>query len=434
MIGEELAQKIMEMFLERMREIETIKAPNMIHGFDLMKIGAIGERAEHGVPVTEPYGTSTKFPYFDQLRFVPAMIAKNPVDPKEVNTQVRIGPRAKKPLRLPTPIMASAMAYGLSLSKEAKMAWGEGSALAGTACNSGDAGFYEPERTLAKYYIVQYNRAGYGNAEEELKQADAIEIRFGQATMGPLGETIESTDIDQELAKQLKVEKGQSAMRPILYPEIKEGKKLKDIVQKIRKINGSIPIGAKIAAGNIEGDLDEIIEAKCDFVTIDGAGGGTAGSPKVVIDNATSPLIFAIPRAYQYLEKKGVKKDISLIAVGGLRDSGDYMKVMALGADAVYAGQSALIAMAYSQLQQVPVGTSPAELYLAWGKHTEKFDWVAGAKALANYIQASTTEMAMLTGLVGKKDIKEVSGEDLICFRQDIKTATGIPLAWESTK
>ena len=67
-------------------------------------------------------------------------------------------------------------------------------ALAGTACNSGDAGFYPPEREQAKYYIVQYNRGHYGNSEEELRQADAIEIRFGQASMGGIGESVESTD------------------------------------------------------------------------------------------------------------------------------------------------------------------------------------------------------------------------------------------------
>lgn len=434
MIGEELAQKIIEMILERMREIESIKAPNIVHGFDLMKIGAIGERAEHGVPVTEPYGTTTKFPYLEQLRFVPAMIAKQPFDPLEVNTQVRIGPKAKKPLRLLTPIMMTAMAYGFSISKNAKLAWGKGSALAGTACNSGDAGFYAPEREQAKYYIVQYNRGGYGNSEEELKQADAIEIRFGQATMGGFGETLESTDIDKELAKHLHLKKDQSAIRPILYQEIKEGKKLKDIVAKIRNINGNIPIGAKIAAGHIEKDLDEIIEAECDFVTIDGAGGGTAGSAKVTIDNLTLPLLFAIPRAYNYLMKKGVKENISIIAVGGLRDSGDYAKILALGADAVYAGQSALIAMAYSQLQKVPPGTSPAELYFTWGKHNDLLDWKVAAKELANYIKASTTEMALLTGIVGKKDVKELSLEDLVCFDSEIKNAIGISLAWEESK
>ena len=45
MIGEELAKKVIESILERMREIESVKAPNMVHGFDLLKIAAIGERA-----------------------------------------------------------------------------------------------------------------------------------------------------------------------------------------------------------------------------------------------------------------------------------------------------------------------------------------------------------------------------------------------------
>lgn len=431
MIGEELAKKVIESILERMREIESVKAPNMVHGFDLLKIAAIGERAEHGVPVNEVYGTSTKFPYFEELRFVPAMIAKQPVDPNEVNTQVRIGPRAKKPLRLPMPIMATAMSYGLSISKEAKLAWGKGTALAGTACNSGDAGFYPPEREQAKYYIVQYNRGHYGNSEEELRQADAIEIRFGQASMGGIGESVESTEIHEELAKQLNVEKGMTATRPVQYPEMKEGKGLKDLVYKIRKINGSVPVGVKIAAGNIEDDLEEVIQAECDFVTIDGAGGGTAGSPKVILDNATLPLICALPRAAKYLERRGARQDMSIIAVGGLRDSGDYLKALALGADAVYAGQSALIAMVYAQLHKVPPGTSPAEMYLAWGKHQDLLDWEEGARALRNYLVASNTEMAMLTGMVGKKDIKEVNIHDLVCFRPEIKEATGSALAWE---
>jgi glutamate synthase domain-containing protein 2 len=122
---------------------------------------------------------------------------------------------------------------------------------------------------------------------------------------------------------------------------------------------------------------------------------------------------------------------MSIIAVGGLRDSGDYLKALALGADAVYAGQSALIAMVYAQLHKVPPGTSPAEMYLAWGKHQDLLDWEEGARALRNYLVASNTEMAMLTGMVGKKDIKEVNIHDLVCFRPEIKEATGSALAWE---
>ena len=107
------------------------------------------------------------------------------MDPKQVNTKVTIGPKAKKPLELSTPIMLSVMAYGLSVTREVKIACAKGAAMQDTACNSGDAGFFPDEREYAKYYIVQFNRARYGNSDEQLKQSDAIEIRFGQGAMGP---------------------------------------------------------------------------------------------------------------------------------------------------------------------------------------------------------------------------------------------------------
>jgi len=201
---------------------------------------------------------------------------------------------------------------------------------------------------------------------------------------------------------------------------------LKDIVELVRRINPDVPVGVKMACGNIEADLDHIIEANCDFVTIDGAGGGTAGSPEVTINNLGIPLVYAIPIAHNYLIKKGVRDKINLIATGGLRDAGDYMKALALGADAIYAGESAIVAMAYSQLHKVPVGTSPAEMYLSWGKHNDLLDVEEASKALANYIKASTTELTILTGMVGRDDVSKVSKEDMIALSEAISKGTGV--------
>jgi len=430
MIGEELIQSVIDKLLDRMREIETIKGPHMVHGFSLTKIGAIGERAKHGMPVIEPYGSTRKLPTFEDLFFLPAMIDKFPVDPKSVKTNVVIGKNAAKPLKLSTPIMLSAMAFGLSVSRNFKIAWAKGSAMQDTACNSGDAGFYPPERENAKHYIVQYNRAHYGNSDEHLMQADAIEIRFGQSAMGGLTETVDGADMNEELAGQLGVNTGDSASRPLKYSEFDEGLTLKDLVDKVRSINPSVPVGVKIAAGNIEGDLDKIIEANVDFVTIDGAGGGTANSPEVTINNLGVPLVYAIPRAHKHLIKRGVRDKIDIIATGGLRDAGDFLKVMALGANAVYSGEAALIGALYSQLHKMPPGTSPAELYLSWGKHNDLIDIDEAANSLSNFISASTKEMAMLAGAVGKDDIKNITIDDMVSIKEEISRGTGVKMAY----
>lgn len=430
MIGEELIQGTIDKLLDRMREVESIKGPQVVHGFSILKIAAIGERAKHGMPVMEPYGSTRKIPTFEDLFFLPAMIDKFPVDPKEVRTDVVIGKNAKKPLKLSTPLMPSAMAFGISVSRNFKIAWAKGSAMRDTACNSGDTGFYPPERENARYYIVQYNRAHYGNSDEALKQADAIEIRFGQSAMGGLGETVDDADMNEELAGQLGVNVGKSSSRPLKYQEFDQGLNLKDLVDKVRAINPDVPVGVKIAAGNIEADLDKIIEANVDFVTIDGAGGGTADSPEVTINNLGIPLVYAIPRADRHLKAKGMRDKIDIIATGGLRDAGDFLKVMALGADAMYSGEAALLGAVYSQLHKMPPGTSPAELYLAWGKHNDLMDIDEMAKSLSNFISASTKEMAMLTGAIGKDDIKKVTIDDMVSIKEDISKGTGVKLAY----
>ncbi len=431
MILDGIVNEIIEAMLNRMRELETIKAPPMVHGFTWLRIAGIGERAKHGKPLIEPYGSTRKLLGFDDLMFMPAQVFKKPSDDKKVGTQITIGTNAARPLTLSTPIMVSAMAFGLSVTANAKVALAKGASIAGTATNSGDSGFFLEERKHAKYYVVQYNRGHFGNSDEELKRADMVEIRFGQGAMGGYAESIDGEDVDEPLAKQLNVSPGQGVRRPLIHPEIAQGKTLGDVVERLRGITGGVPIGVKIAAGNIEADLDAVIEAGCDFVTIDGGQGGTAGSPEVTINNVGLPLIYAIPRANAHLVKRGVRDKMSLIVTGGLRDAGDFLKALALGADALYTAESAIVAMTYSQIQKVPLGTSPAEMYLYWGKHGDKLDVEEGAKALGNFLVASTQEMAILTAVVGKDHLSHVNMDNLVALTEETHRVTGVHEAWK---
>jgi glutamate synthase domain-containing protein 2 len=104
---------------------------------------------------------------------------------------------------------------------------------------------------------------------------------------------------------------------------------------------------------------------------------------------------------------------------------------MALGANAVYLAEAALIAMSYSQWDKVPPGTAPSELFLSFGDHQDLLDIEEGTRALTNFIKASTSEMAMLTGLVGKNDVKKVNIDDLVALNEQMSKATGARPAWQ---
>lgn len=430
LLGEGIVKNVVDMLLERMREMETFKGPPVVHGFSMLRLAGIGERAKHGRPLMEAYGSSRTLLGMDDLMFIPAQIDRFPTDHKTVNTRTVVGVNAKKPLVLSTPIMVSAMGFGLSVTREIKIAIAKATATQDTATNSGDTGFFPEERKHAAHYIVQYSRGHYGNSEEELKQADAIEIRFGQGAWGGLGDLVDGADVDEDLARQLNILPKQGTSRPLTYPQMQSGKDLVKLVNHVRLSVPEIPVGVKVAAGNIEADIDYAIDAGVDFITIDGAQGGTAGAYEVIINNVGVPLVYAIPRAHRHLKKRNVREKITLIATGGLRDAGDFLKALALGTDALYIAESALVAMTYSQWHKLPPGTAPNELFLYWGKHKDKLDVEVAGEALGHFIQASTEELTLLTAAVGKTDIADVNTDDMISLTKATQRVTGVKPAW----
>lgn len=424
-------QAIDEVF-DRLSKMQSAKHLFMVDGFTLLRMGAIGERARTGKPLSEPYGSTRRFLDFNELMFLPAQLSRFPLDSHhDVGAEIAIGKRSAKPLRTATPILITGMAYGSALSKEAKICLAKASALAQTATNSGESGFMPEEREAALSYIVQWNRGRWSNAIEDVKKADAVEIQVGQGAEGSLGNRVAASDIRNGFRAHLGLRPGEDAVRPARFRDIQDPSQFKDLVDDLREQTEGLPIGVKFAAGRIEEDCEAAVEAGADFIVIDGAQGGSGGGREVTINNAGVPLVYAIPRADRHLRRLGARDRVDLIATGGLRDAGDFLKAMALGADAVYIGESALLAMVYHQLDKLPVGTNPAQLFLYKGEHRKKLDVEKGAEDLARFIQASTEEMQLLAQTVGRRHLQEVSADDMTALSKEIAEITGVKPAYD---
>src|SRR5690606_34003370 len=131
-------------------------------------------RAQKAQVLKRPLGSPRRFLDFDGLMFVSAHLDRPPLPhTREVHTATTIGPGAKKPLTLATPLLVSGMAYKKALSDRAKYALALGSRLAGTASNTGEGPFLPKERELAERLIIQYPRMPLHRTVEILAQADA---------------------------------------------------------------------------------------------------------------------------------------------------------------------------------------------------------------------------------------------------------------------
>ena len=423
-----LYSRVADQMLEKLADMKMVKAPMLVDNYSFLKFMGIAEKAKNGKPLSEPLGSTIDFKDFQELMFLPSLF---PVpDGTELEKKVVIGKKAKKPLELPVPYMIAAMAYGASVSKQVKLALAQAAAAVGTAVNSGETGFLAEEREIAPHYIVQYNRAGWGNAPEELKQADMIEIKMSQGASAGDGFTIKHKRIGEELRKHLKLEKGQDAVMPTRFPDINNKDDLKRKVAELRELTEGVPIAVKIAAGRIEADLEVLIEAGVDAVVLDGAQGETAGSLEILINNFGIPSLYALVRAAAFLEAKGVKDDITLIMAGGFRDAADILKAIALGADAVYLGYPVDIAAAYTQFNRLPPGASPTDLYLYEGKHTDLFDVEEGATCAGNFLKALAEEIDIALRCLGKTSLQELCKDDLVALTEEMAKITGVKLAY----
>jgi glutamate synthase domain-containing protein 2 len=113
------------------------------------------------------------------------------------------------------------------------------------------------------------------------------------------------------------------------------------------------------------------------------------------------------------LRDEGIRSQASIIAAGGFRNSGDVLKAVALGADAVYIGTAALIALGCTVCQQCHTGRC------AWGICTtdpilsKRVNPDIGARRLVNLLRGWSLEIKDMLGGMGINALESLRGNRL---------------------
>jgi glutamate synthase domain-containing protein 2 len=385
--------------------------------------------AATGRGFTAAMGSQKRMPFtLDDLHFVPAQVHRIPlnrVDP--VATGITLGPAAGQPLTLPTPILVSGMSYG-AVSRRLKLAIAGASAKLGFGFNTGEGGILDEElATSPGTLIMQYSTGRFGITEEKLKQAAAVEIRFGQGAYPGKGSYLPVEKITPDIARIRGLKEGEAAYSPARHPDMANAGEIREKVAWLKSLTGGVPVGAKIGCGNVEEDVGGLAAAGVDFIALDGFGGGTGATDLEVRENVGIPLIAALPRADRALRSLGVRDRITLIGGGGLRTPADFTKCLALGADAVYIGTAALIAINCEQYRVCHTGLCPTGITTQNPVLEGQLDVGKGIERLATFIQASTDGMAAFARIMGKGDLRDLDNTDLVALREELAGLVGCP-------
>ncbi len=387
----------------------------------------IHEMAVTGKSISAAMGTEIPMPGWDDILILGAQLDPMPLDEDApVDTRTVIGKHAAKPLVLENPVYISHMSFG-ALSREAKISLARGSAMAHTAMCSGEGGILPEEMEAAEKYIFEYVGNLYSVTPDNLRNADAIEIKIGQGTKPGMGGHLPGEKVTEEISRIRNKPMGKDVTAPSRFPGIESREDLKNLITQLRYASEGRPVGVKIAAGRIERDLAFCVFAEPDFITIDGRGGATGSSPKLLRDSASVPTVYALYRARKYLDSIG--SDISLIITGGLRVSSDFAKAIAMGADAVAVASSALIALACQQYKICGTGMCPMGIATQDPELRERLHEDAAAVRVANFLNVSLEELKMFARITGHERLHDLSVEDLCTVSREISEFTDIPHA-----
>lgn len=394
----------------------------------VLNILEIGLRAENGKIITRPLGSPKKFLGFDNLMFSPRlMIGLSLPQNTPVNMQVTIGPKAQKPLAINIPIMIGAMAYGIALSEEAKIALAQAAKRLQTTTCSGEGPFLPEERAEAGKYVLQICRWAWGaRTQEQIDSADMIEVQMAQgADMGAV--TVEAVEFQgraQELSGLAPDEPAISFPAP---PGIQKQSDWPGFMKDLRKKAKGIPVALKLmATDHLEDDLAVSIDLGFDAIVIDGAQGGSHATTPIKQDDFGIPTLNALIRAERFLRNQGVREQISLIMAGGFFTPGECLKAIALGADAIYMATVPLLALTHGQVDKVIPWEPPTTLVFYDSPTKNKLDINQAATNVVNTITSFVLEMEEGMRSLGKTSLKVLNPNDLVALDSFTAEVTGV--------
>lgn len=394
----------------------------------VLNILETGFRAENGKIITRPLGSPKKFPGFDNLMFSPQLMTKLSLPlSTPVNMQVTVGPKAQKPLVINIPIMIGAMAYGIALSEEAKIALAQAAKRLQTTTCSGEGPFLPEERAAARKYVLQICRWAWGTrSQKQIDSADMLEVQMAQgADMGAV--TVEAAEFQGRAQELSGLAPGEPAISFPAPPGIQKQSDWPGFMKVLRKKAKGIPIALKLmATGHLEDDLAMAIDLGFDAIIIDGAHGGSHASTPIKQDDFGIPTLNALIIAERFLRKQGVRDQISLIMAGGFFTPGECLKAIALGADAIYMATVPLLSLTHRQVNKVIPWEPPTTLVFYDSPTKNKLDINQAATSVFNTITSFVLEMEEGMRSLGKTSLKELNPNDLVALDSITAEITGV--------
>lgn len=331
----------------------------------------------------------------------------------------------------------SAMSYG-SLSSHAIMALNGGAKIGGFYHNTGEGSISPFHLKMGGDLVWQIGTGYFGCRTKEgvfdpekftekahLPNVKMIEIKLSQGAKPGHGGILPAIKNTKEIASIRGIEPHTTVHSPPYHSTFNSPEGLLDFVEQLRKLSGGKPVGFKLCVGDKE-EVERICQMmvktgkRPDFITIDGAEGGTGAAPLEFSNHIGMPGQEAISYMDDMLRGYGLRKEIKLIYSGKVISGFDIVRALAAGADLCNSARAMMFALGCIQSLRCHNNSCPTGV-ATQNKHLEKGLNVDNKKDRVANFQKETVKSAVemfaamgleSIGAISRKHLYQWSGEN----------------------
>ena len=346
------------------------------------------------------------------------------LEPKTVKDEVKSivigGPDCLQPYAA-SYLNISAMSFG-SLSGNAIEALNLGAQKAGCYHNTGEGGVSPYHLKHGGDIVWQVGtglfgcRDDAGNFNPTLFKKTAtkpaikmIEIKLSQGAKPGHGGVLPKAKITQEIADIRQIPMTVDCVSPATNPECRTPVALLNFVQQLRELSDGKPIGFKLCIGNPAEFLalcKAMLETGItpDFITVDGAEGGTGAAPVEFSNRLGMMCLEGIYFVHNALVGVGLRDKIRIIASGKTASSFDLLSKIAVGADCVNAARTMMMAIGCVQSRHCNNNLCPTGIATQDPARAKAVDVIDKSERVKNFHRNTLKSFYELTGSMGLDD------------------------------
>ena len=340
---------------------------------------------------------------------------------------VTIGPGCRNPYTTASLFNVSGMSYG-AISRPAVLALSNGAQKAGCWMNTGEGGLspYHLEGGCDIVFQIGTAKNGVRDLEgnlndDRLREAAAhaqvkmFEIKMSQGAKPGKGGMLPGAKVNEEIARIRGIKVGENAFSPNRHPDIRNNSDLLDMIRHVREITGK-PTGFKTVIGSAA-MLDQLFHEICvrnldcapDFITVDGAEGGTGAAPMPLIDAVGLPLRESLPMLVDKLTEYGLRERVRVIASGKLLTPEDVAWALCMGADFITNARGFMFALGCIQALQCNKNTCPTGITTHNEKLQRGLHPPEKAGRVAAYVRNMVNEVGIIAHACGVRSPSELN-------------------------